>query len=56
MRFSSKTFKRRSLKKVRKSRKTRKTRKLKQRGGSTVLYRGIPEEATFSDPLTGGLE
>jgi len=53
MRFSSKTFKR-SLK--RKTRKTRKTRKLKQRGGSTVLYRGIPEEATFSDPLTGGLE
>jgi hypothetical protein len=54
MRFASKTFKKnRSLKK---GRKGRKTRRVKQRGGSTVLYRGIPKEAIISDSPIDGLE
>ena len=62
MRFSSKTFKRRSLKKVRKTRKVKVQKKQKkqkkQRGGSagSTLYRNIPKEATFSDAPTDGLE
>jgi hypothetical protein len=52
MRFSSKTFKKRSLKK----RRSNKKRTMKKQKGGSVLYRGIPKEATFSDAPTDGLE
>jgi len=61
MRFSSKTFKRRSLrnkKKTRKLKREKKQKQNKQKGGSagSALYRDIPKEATFSDAPTDGLE
>jgi hypothetical protein len=49
MRFSSKTFKRRSLKNKRKTRKQKQKQKQKQRGGS--LFREIPKEAVVVNPI-----